>query len=234
VVASERLRHLGLALADVESGGSALAEPACRLLLGSDPEDVEALLLLGLAIGLRGEAQTAAVILNRVAALREQHAHPCRDLATLLVRFGKASLIAPQFRACLEQTPHDRRLVYAFAEFLRRTGAPEQAVVMLDPVVRQHPDDAQAQDQRGLALAEAGRFAEAAESFRHAITLDPGPAAFWANLGMMLKVEGRFDEALAAYAEALARDPGNHRIRVNRAVACLHAGRFAEAWRDEA
>jgi hypothetical protein len=84
----------------------------------------------------------------------------------------------------------------------------------------------------GLALAECGRFSEAAGHFREAIACDPAPAGFWANLGMMLKVEGQFDAALDAYDEALARAPGHHQIRVNRAVARLHAGRFAKAWQD--
>jgi hypothetical protein len=85
----------------------------------------------------------------------------------------------------------------------------------------------------GLALAEAGRFAEAAEQFRTAIACDPAPAAFWANLGMMLKVEAQFDASLAAYDAALERAPHTQQIRVNRAVARLHAGRFAEAWQDQ-
>jgi Flp pilus assembly protein TadD len=73
----------------------------------------------------------------------------------------------------------------------------------------------------GQALAEAGRFAEAADSFRKAIAYDPEPAAFWANLGMMLKVEGQPDAALAAYGEALARAPTDRLIRMNRVVARL-------------
>ena len=61
----------------------------------------------------------------------------------------------------------------------------------------------------GLALAEAGRFAEAAERFRQATVCDPTQAVFWANLGMMLKVEGQFDASLDAYDAALARAPDN-------------------------
>ena len=103
---------------------------------------------------------------------------------------------------------------------------------LLVPVLRSRPDDAETHDQMGLALAESGRFAEAAAQFRLAISHDPAPAAFWANLGMMLKVEGQHDAALEAYGEALARAPHDRLIRMNRAVARLLAGRFSEAWSD--
>lgn len=229
---TERLQHLGAALVLLEGGQPAGAEEICRRLVHCDHGDIEAMLLLGLAIGLRGDV-AAAPLLNHVAQARRNHAHPCRDLARLLMQQGKASVIGPQYRACLAQTPNDLRLRYGFAEFLRETGEAADSIAVLDPVLSAHPASAEAHDQMGLSLAEAGRFADAAEQFRQAIACDPAPATFWANLGMMLKVERQFDAALDAYAEALDRDPGNRRIRVNRAVARLHAGRFAEAWEDE-
>jgi hypothetical protein len=150
----------------------------------------------------------------------------------MLAAQGKAGSILPQYRACLALTPDDRRLRYGLAECLRESGDGEAAVSILAPILLAGAVGAEAHEQMGMALAECGRFAEAAEHFRAAITCDPEPAGFWANLGMMLKVEGQFDAALEAYDEALARAPANHQIRVNRAVARLHAGRFAEAWQD--
>jgi Flp pilus assembly protein TadD len=230
----ERAQGLQAALTLLENGESEQAEVVGRRLLAADRSDIEALLLLALAIGLRGDAFTAASMLNEVACARPMHAHPCRDLAQLLAAAGKPGCIARQYRACLGLAPHDTRLLYAFAEFLREAGDAAAAIALLVPVLQAHRTSAEAQYQMGLALAEAGQFDAAAESFRQAVAYDPRPAVFWANLGMMLKVENRFDEALDAYAEALVRSPQDSQIRVNRAVARLHAGRFAEAWQDEA
>jgi Flp pilus assembly protein TadD len=230
---AERTRRLGMALTSLERGQHAEAVHICRQLIADDRDDIEAQLLLGLAIGMRGEADAAAPVLNRVAQVRRGYAHPCSDLARLLASHGNAAFIAPQFRACLDLAPGDLRLRYAFAEFLRTGGAAEQAVAVLDPALTAHPTDAEAHYQMGMALAEAARFDDAARQFRLAIQRDPRPAAFWSNLGMMLKIAGHFDAALDAYAQALARAPDDRQIRVNRAVARLHAGRFAEAWQDE-
>jgi Flp pilus assembly protein TadD len=230
---AERLDGLRGALTLLEAGQHSQAEIVCRQLVAHGHDDIEAQLLLGLAIGMRGDADAAALVLNRVAHERRTHAHPCSDLARMLASQGNASLIAPQYLACLRATPDDLRLRYAYAKFLRDGGEAANAIAVLDPVLHAHPASAEAHYQMGMALAEAAQFGDAAEQFRQAIGLDPGPAPFWSNLGTMLKIEGRFDEALDAYAQALARAPGDRQIRVNRAVARLHAGRFAEAWQDE-
>jgi tetratricopeptide (TPR) repeat protein len=233
VETSARLARLHAALALLESGQARQAESVCDELLGHDGEDTEALLLRGLALGVRGEPAAAAPILDRVARARSGFAHPCRDLAQMLVAQEKVALVEAQYRACLALAPDDLRLRYGLAEFLRERGDGETAIVLLASALLAQPDNAEPHYEMGLAQAEAGRFAEAADSFRKAIACDPGPAPFWANLGMMLKVEGQFDRSLDAYDAALARAPGDRQIRVNRAVTRLHAGRFADAWRDE-
>jgi Flp pilus assembly protein TadD len=233
VDAAERLRSLNAALALLEDGRHGRSERICRCLVKHDRDDVEASLVLGLAVGMQGRTAAAAALFNRVAQARPGFAHPCADLARMLLAHDNMSLVAPQYRACLRLAPDDLRLHYAFAGFLRETGEAAEAVSMLAPVLRAHPDSAEAHDQMGLALAEAGRFADAIGQFRQSIASDPAQATFWANLGMMLKVEGQLDAALDAYDAALTRAPGDRQIRVNRAVARLHAGRFAEAWQDE-
>jgi Flp pilus assembly protein TadD len=232
VDATERLARLQAALTRLENDQSRQAERICRQLLDRDGADIEALLLLGLAVGARGNTDMATAILNRVARARGSNAHPCSDLARMLIAQGKASLVEPQYRACLALTPDDARLRYGLAEFLRDRGDGEASVAVLEPLLSALPDSAEAHDQMGMALAEAGRFAEAAERFREAVALDPAQAVFRANLAMMLKIEGQLDAALKVYDEALACAPDDRRIRLNRAVARLHAGRFAEAWQD--
>jgi tetratricopeptide (TPR) repeat protein len=232
VDAPERLARLHAVLTLLESGQARQAESVCNELLGHDAEDIEVLLLRGLAIGALGEAVAAAPILNRVALARSGFAHPCHDLAQMLIAQDKAALVEAQYRACLALTPDDLRLRYGLAELMRESGDGESAITLLIPVLLTHPDNAEVHYEMGQALAEAGRFAEAADSFRKAIACDPEPAAFWANLGMMLKVEGQPDAALEAYGQALARAPNDRLIRMNRVVARLHAGRFAEAWSD--
>jgi tetratricopeptide (TPR) repeat protein len=229
---AQRRSCLKAALTGLEAGEAEAAARICRELLAPDGRDNEALLLLGLALGIAGKSSEAAAILDPLARARGELAHPCADLAKLLAAQGKAAFIIPQYSACLALAPEERRLRYGLADCLREQGEGEAALAVLKPLL-EGPPDAELHYQLGLALAEAGRFAEAAGRFRLAIAADPAPAAFWANLGMMLKVEGQFDAALEAYEQALARAPDDPRIRGNRTVALLQAGRLSEAWQEQ-
>lgn len=219
-----RRHHLGAALEALESGFWTAAEERCGALLRADPDDMDAALLLGLAQAGKGEISGAAILLDRLARRRPDHAHPCTDFAA----FCPGGPVAPLFRACLRLSPDNARLRRDFAGFLlEHDGAAEAELALGDPL-----DSAAGQHLMGLALAEQGRFKAAIPHFQRAAALDPGPSMAWANLGMVLKTEGQFNAALAAYDEAVARSPGDAAIRVNRMVALLHAGRWKEAWQD--
>jgi Flp pilus assembly protein TadD len=167
---------LRAALTELEAGQGRAAERLCRELLRQDPADAEASLLLGLALGISGKVREAAPILNRAGRNRGEFAHPCVDLARLLAAQGKAALAVPQYQACLRLTPKDRRLRYGLAQCLREQGEGEAALAALQPLLAM-PADTELHCEVGLALAEAGRFAEAAQRFRMGIAIDPRPAA---------------------------------------------------------
>jgi Flp pilus assembly protein TadD len=222
-----RGRQLKAAMEHLEARRWRLAEVQCKILLAVDTSDVEALLLLGLAIAASGEAARAAPILDRVRRARPNHGDPCRDLETMQPRVPR-SVVARQYRASLKLTPGDTRLRRDFATYLLENAEPDAAL----SVLRDAPEVPTTLNLRGMALAETGKYKEATRCFEGAARLDPAAPAGWSNLGMMLKIEGRFDEALAAYDRAIARDGHDPQINVNRAIALLHAGRWEAGWRD--
>src|ERR1700739_745463 len=127
---TERQKQWGVVLDRLGPAQWQQTEEACTRILAKDSVDVEALLLLGLAVAARGQTQRAAAILDRVARERPNDAHPCGDLTTLLPRFSR-SQAAAQYRACLRLAPEDLRLRQAFAVFLLEGGEPEEAVALL-------------------------------------------------------------------------------------------------------
>jgi tetratricopeptide (TPR) repeat protein len=222
-----RERQLKAAIDHLAARRWRLAEVQCRLRLADDANDVEAMLLLALAIAASGEAARAAPLLQRVRIARPDHADPCRDLEAMEPRVPR-SVVARQYRACLRLAPTDARLRREFARYLLENGDPDIAL----NVLRDAPEIPATFNLRGLALAETGKFKEAARCFNSVARLDPETAGGWANLGVMLKIEGRFDESLAAFDRAIARDPNDVQIKVNRAIALLHAGKWEDAWQD--
>jgi tetratricopeptide (TPR) repeat protein len=225
-----RAAALGGAIEALRAGRLAAAEAQAASWATRDPNDIEALLLLGLAIAAQGNAARAAPLLLRVGRARPGFAHPCQDVARL--RPDAPGLVAAQFRACRALAPEDARLGYAYADFLFDAGNAAAAGAVLRTLLGRAPEFGPAHNLFGMALLELGEMDAAIAAFRRAAVLDPGEGAVWANLGMALKIEGRFDEAVAAHDRAVACAPDDPRLRLNRAVALLRAGRMAEAWPD--
>jgi len=89
--------------------------------------------------------------------------------------------------------------------------------------------DSKTHADAGVALAQAGRFDEAAEEFREALRLDPAAALVRGNLGYALLKAGREAEAERELREASRALPGAAAIRGNLGNALQALGRLDEA-----
>ena len=222
---SDRIFLLTEAMRCLNAGQWQQVDRFSRLVLESDAEDQQALLLSGLALAAMGERRRAAPLLNRIARARPDCRHPCRDLAALGERVPPSEVIE-QYRACLDAAPDDSRLRRDFADFLLDHAQAAEAAAVLSTAL----DTATAHNLMGMAQAGLGNVKAAITQFESVILSEPGLSTGWTNLGMMLKIDGRYDAAVHAYNQALRLAPDDPRVQVNRAVALLHAGEWSEAW----
>jgi Flp pilus assembly protein TadD len=90
--------------------------------------------------------------------------------------------------------PHQAQQVYRQA--LR---ADPDAAASFPQALQLKPDDAEAQNNLGIALAQQGRLDEAAACFQQAVRLKPDYPDAHNNLGNILEKQDKLDEALACY-----------------------------------
>jgi Flp pilus assembly protein TadD len=76
-------------------------------------------------------------------------------------------------------------------------------------------DQAKAEVEFGISVAQKGLWREAIYRWQKAVQLDPTYAAAWNNLAIGYEQDGRFDSARDAYEKALKIDPNNTLIRQN-------------------
>ena len=69
------------------------------------------------------------------------------------------------------------------------------------------PIDAEAHDNLGIALAQAGRLPEAMKHWEEALRLKPDDVEAHMNLGKALEGQGRVPEAIEHYQQALKLRP---------------------------
>jgi tetratricopeptide (TPR) repeat protein len=85
------------------------------------------------------------------------------------------------------------------------------------------------------ALAEQGKYEQAAERYRQVVELEPGNSDAWNNFGVCLTEIGQHDDARLAFCKSLQTNPSNVRARYNLADVLEELGRGDEAiahWRE--
>jgi tetratricopeptide (TPR) repeat protein len=93
-------------------------------------------------------------------------------------------------------------------------------------LLHRRTDRAKACHQRGWALSEAGRHAEALEEFRRALTLDPALTYVHYRIAFELFFLRRSAEALTAADAALAAAPDDTAAPILRGAVLFELGRY--------
>ena len=88
---------------------------------------------------------------------------------------------------------------------------------------------AQAYNDRGVTLAEQGKFNGAIAAFNQAIKIYPTFENAHNNLGLALSSQNQFAQAVAAFKQALAINPQNLETYNNLGIALGSQGNFVEA-----
>ena len=105
----------------------------------------------------------------------------------------------------------------------QRGGHGREAIDLLTRALRLKPDSAECKLFLGMALADAGRHAEAEKPLRAAVQKLPGFAEAWENLANVACALGRTNEGIEHLRRALVLQPGRSDIRQRLDV--LLAGR---------
>ncbi|HMC54610.1 MAG TPA: tetratricopeptide repeat protein [Gemmatimonadaceae bacterium] len=119
------------------------------------------------------------------------------------------------------------RQAMAEAHLLRRE--PELALDHYDHLLECHPENPRLWNERGVALHQSGRHAEARECYQYALSLSAGDAVALNNIGVALAHEGDIDGAMAAFGRVLDADPAFGRARLNLGLLLYKGRRLQQA-----
>jgi Tfp pilus assembly protein PilF len=89
------------------------------------------------------------------------------------------------------------------------------ATLWASPSFADARNDAKAQVEFGISVAQRGLWREAIYRWEKAVELDPSYAAAFNDLAIAYEHEGQLGKARKAYDKALELDPSNTQIRQN-------------------
>ena len=217
------------ALGHHQAGRAAEAEAGYRRVLDRDPEQPDALHLLGILAQQAGRLEDALALMQRSLAADDANFVVHNNCGRVLAALGRLEAAVASFDRAVALAPEFDDALFNRAEALAHLGQPGEALAAYDRVLALRPEFAGAWSNRGNQLIALGRPADAVASFDRAIAADAGIADAYSNRGNALYELGRLDEAVASYDRALALRPEFPEALSNRGVALVDLLRPAEA-----
>jgi tetratricopeptide (TPR) repeat protein len=211
------------------AGRRAEAEKICRHVLGRQPNDPEALHLLGILTAQAGRLDVAADLIGQVVKLRPDLAEAWTNLGCILVHQAKVDEAIAAYKRVTELSPGNAAAHYALGLLWRDQGRLDEAIAVFSKAVQLKPDYAEAHFKLGLTLRGQGRLDEAIAAYSRAVALKPDFADAHNNLANVLRDKRQLDEAIAEYSKAIQLKPDDVVAHLNLGNALSHRERFAEA-----
>jgi tetratricopeptide (TPR) repeat protein len=219
-----------LALAEQHRAAGRLmeAEAVCRQILEAQPNEPNAVHLLGLIAHQSGRLGDAIGHLRRATRLAPDVPLYHANLGEMCRLAGRADeAVAEGRRAVALKADYPEAwanlgvALYETQDFAKAAACQRRAIAL-------NPEFALAHSGLGNALYGLKAFDEAIEAYRGAIALAPGFADAWSNLGTTLHHAGRYEEAIAALRRAIALDPHHANAHSGLGILLLMRGDFAE------
>ena len=140
-----------------------------------------------------------------------------------------------EYRLALDRGEDRELALQAMAEVHLLRKDPAAAIALYDQLLAERPGSPKLWNERGVALHQEGRHADAAESYRKALAADARYAIAHNNLGVALYHGGDREKAVDAFRAALDANPAFAKARLNLALLLNKSRRFQlalEAYRQ--
>jgi predicted O-linked N-acetylglucosamine transferase (SPINDLY family) len=220
---------LALAWQHYQSGQLQQAEQLYLQILQADPEQVDALHLLGVLAGQTGRMDQAMDYLQAAVRLRPGLAAAHGNLGNVYRSQGKLPEAVASFEQAVRLQPGFALAHSNLGNALREQGRLAEAVDHLQQALRLRPESAAAHYNLGLAFQMQGRLDEAQASYQQAVRLQPDYAEAHFRLGSTLLEKRQPALATVHLRQALQQKPNDAEAYHSLGIALKEQGKLAEA-----
>jgi len=217
---------LKLASAFRRGGQPNMALEICQRVLAVEPDQPEALHLVGQIVYQQGQRALAVDYFRRAIAAQPTGAVYHNSLGNALKGLGHHDEALACYERALQLNPGLADVHYNLGNTWRELGRLAEAADAYRRCLAIHPDSARAHNNLGNTLQDLGQADAAAACYQRALELEPDYVEAYTNLGTVRKNQGRLDEALACYERAIALRPDDFAAETNR----LYAMHFSTAY----
>jgi predicted O-linked N-acetylglucosamine transferase (SPINDLY family) len=205
------------------------AEATYRQILARDPNDAEALHLLGMLAKQAGQFETAIQLLRQAIRLKPSHAAAHNNLGNTLKAFRQYEEAIAEYREAIRLRPDLADAFINLGNALMALEKNDEAIAAYRRSIQLAPGVAEVHSNLGHLLTTMGRLEEAIAACREAVRLRPNLPEAHNNLANALKKSVKTDEAIDSYREAIRLRPDFTEAHYNLGISLQTAGRRDEA-----
>lgn len=217
------------AIQHYEAGRLIEAEQACRAVLGSAPQNPDALNVLALTRQRLGDFDEAIGLLQQLRQAQPANTLAIYNLAVAFHEAGDLDAAVRTYRDVLKLSPEDADVHYNLGVVQAVLGKLDLAVQSYRRALKIAPDFASAHNNLGNALRAQGHLKAAAESYRAACKADPRSAEAHVNLAKAAAALGDDGEASLHFSLAAEIEQRSVAASLSLADGLVEVGRSAEA-----
>ena len=213
---------LNRAIAAFQAGKLADAEAACRLVLGRDKRNFDALHLLGVVKASAGDFAAALDALDQALAVNRRSDEALTNRGRVLNALNRHDEAIKSYDAALALNRNHLNALHNRASTLLQLNRSAEALADFDRILALRPDFPLALHNRAIALNDIGRYADALATCNRLIELVPDNPEALHNRGVALTRLKQHDKAIADFEKAVRLDPNFAYARGDLLHAKLH------------
>ena len=218
-----------IAIEHHRAGRLQAAEQIYRQILAVEPNQADALHLLGVIAAQSGRYEIAIQYIARAIRLKEDVPVFHNNLGEAYRALSRLSEAAACYGRAMALKPDYAEAHGNMGNVLRDQNRLAEAIAYYRRALELKPELAEAHNDLGVTFKEQGKFAEAAACYRRALKLKPNLVVAHNNLGVALKELGEMDDAVACYRRALELKPDYAEACNNLGVVFTEQGKLDQA-----
>ena len=212
-----------------QGGNLERAEAVLKQVLQIHSREFDALHLLGIIAGMKGEHAEAGRLFKKAVAINPNHGFVQFNLAKALSEAGDDAGSLPHHLKAAKLAPNEPDIWVNYDRSLANLRRHEEALVAYRKALGINPDHVEALANMGVSLGELKRFEEALSCCQKALQARPLLANLWSNKGAVLRGLKRHEEALSAYDRSLDLENKSAQAWFSRALVLNSLKRYEAA-----
>lgn len=205
------------------------AEFIYRQVLAVEPNNVDALHLLGALAYQSGNYQAAIALIQKAISFNKKVPEFYNNLGNAFRDAGELKEAIGSYKKALKLRPGYAEAHNNLGNAYKKMEMPDDAIASYKRAIAYDPVQADPYNNLGVIFWEQKKTAESIEHFRKAIGLNGGFVKAHYNLGNLLLDQNKIDEAIAAFRCALEIDPNHADAQRNLGAAFTLQGRNEDA-----